>query len=91
MNKITLNKRRQLRSEQRQKDEQLMSALNAWFANHKEGKAVIFCSEEAESAHLFTKLDLQSTWKIVRHAPDKYALNNHWQVLICDRRGGGWP
>lgn len=75
------------KQEQRQKDEQLMSALNAWFANHKEGKAVIFCSEEAESAHLFTKLDLQSTWKIVRHAPDKYALNNHWQVLICDRRG----
>ncbi|EKJ3295501.1 DEAD/DEAH box helicase family protein [Escherichia coli] len=75
------------KQEQRQKDEQLLLALNAWFANHKQGKAVIFCSEEAESAHLFTKLELQSTWKIVRHAPEKYALNNHWQVLICDRRG----
>jgi len=75
------------KQEQRQKDEQLMTTLTSWFASHKEGKAVIFCNEEAESVHLFTKLGLQSPWKVSRHEPDKFALNSNWQVLICDKRG----
>ena len=68
-----------------------MKALTDWFEKCPDGKAVIFCGEGSEAAFLFTKLQIQAPWAVVRHAPDQRKqselLDDSWQVLICDRRG----
>lgn len=77
--------------EQKAKDVALMKALTDWFEKCPDGKAVIFCGEGSEAAFLFTKLQIQAPWAVVRHAPDQRKqselLDDSWQVLICDRRG----
>jgi len=77
--------------EQRAKDTALMTSLTRWFETNPEGKAVIFCSENPEAAHLATKLAIQAPWQVVRHTPEvrlqTELLDDTWQVLICDKRG----
>ncbi|WP_447874302.1 protein DpdE [Serratia fonticola] len=77
--------------EQKAKDNTLMAALTTWFNRSPDGKAIIFCSEEAEVAHLFVKLGIQAPWKVIRHVPELHMqaelLDDSWKVLICDKRG----
>lgn len=77
--------------EQRAKDTALMTSLTRWFETNPEGKAVIFCSENPEAAHLATKLAIQAPWQVLRHTPEvrmqTELLDDTWQVLICDKRG----
>ncbi|WP_162821974.1 hypothetical protein, partial [Klebsiella pneumoniae] len=56
--------------EQRAKDTALMASLTRWFETNPECKAVIFCSENPEAAHLSTKLAIQAPWQVVRHMPE---------------------
>ncbi|MEB6655748.1 SNF2-related protein [Klebsiella aerogenes] len=77
--------------EQKQKDDAVIAKISQWFDEHPQGKAVIFCTDEAVALSFFVKLNMSISQRVVRHNPDDPVnaaeLAEHWQVLVCDKRG----
>lgn len=77
--------------EQIDKDNCLVQNLRNWLVEHKNGKAVVFCSIEDVAQHVFTVLASELGVAVERYIPGRelrFALpRSSVQILICDHRG----
>ena len=77
--------------EQVDKDNCLIESLRNWLAEHKNGKAVVFCGVEEVAQHIFTLLAFELDVAVERYIPERELRFirpvNSVRVLVCDQRG----
>lgn len=77
--------------EQIAKDNCLVENLRNWLAEHKNGKAVVFCSVDEVAQHIFTLLACELDVAIERYIPGRELRFirpvSSIRVLVCDQRG----
>lgn len=81
----------QAHREQADKDSCLVESMQIWLAEHKSGKAVVFCSAEEVAQHVFTVLASELGVAVERYIPGRemrFVLPaSSVRVLVCDHRG----
>lgn len=81
----------QAHREQAEKDSCLVETMQIWLAEHKNGKAVVFCSAEEVAQHVFTVLASELGGAVERYIPGRelrFVLPaSSVRVLVCDHRG----
>ncbi|WP_223534650.1 protein DpdE [Pseudomonas sp. GL-B-16] len=77
--------------EQVAKDNCLVGNVRNWLAEHKNGKAVVFCSVEDVAQHIFTLLACELDVAVERYIPGRELRFirpvSSIRVLVCDQRG----
>lgn len=77
--------------EQIEKDICLVDNLRNWLAEHKNGKAVVFCSVDEVAQHIFTLLACELDVAIERYIPGRELRfirpMSSIRVLVCDQHG----